>query len=343
VKRTLLAAAVTAVAALAATPGASAAVPLTGGTTTLKLDRGAAAALDGLGVSVAPVGRARAGAAGVRFPITGGRINARTAAGTINHAGGLRFRAGKRSLTLRSPRVAVGRKIMLSARVGGSRVHLLELTGARVSRSGFNTNVSGLRARLTKKAARALNATFGVKAFKKGLRLGTATVRSKTDEADILARSATSLEIDAGALAALTSLGIAPGVIAPATLTGTTAAFPISGGRVKLNLSAGTIRHQGGTSLTKGSTVVRLESFDIRLGAAPQLFAALNGGAQKAAILDLDLTGVTPAVDGRKVTLAGVTAKLTQGAADALNAAFGTTAFSAGLVLGRATVVAEGA
>jgi hypothetical protein len=343
VKRTLLAAAVTAVAALAAAPGASAAVPLTGGTTTLKLDRGAAAALDGLGVSVAPVGRARAGAAGVRFPITGGRINARTAAGTINHAGGLRFRAGKRSLTLRSPRVAVGRKIMLSARVGGSRVHLLELTGARVSRSGFNTNVSGLRARLTQKAARALNATFGVKAFKKGLRLGTATVRSKTDEADILARSATSLEIDAGALAALTSLGIAPGVIAPATLTGTTAAFPISGGRVKLNLSGGTIRHQGGISLTKGSTVVRLESFDIRLGAAPQLFAALNGGAHKAAILDLDLTGVTPAVDGRKVTLAGVTAKLTQGAADALNAAFGTTAFSAGLVLGRATVVAEGA
>ena len=236
-KRTLIATA-TAVAALAAAPGASAAVDLTGGSTTLKLDRGTAAALDGLGVSVAPVGRARAGASGVRFPITGGRIDARTAAGTIRHAGGLRFSAGGRSLTLRSPRVAVGRKIMLSARVGGGRVHLLELTGARVSRSGFNTNVSGLRARLTQKAASALNATFGVKAFKKGLRLGTASVRSRTDEADILARSATSLEIDPGALQALTSLGIAPGVIAPATLAGTTAAFPISGGRVKLDLSA---------------------------------------------------------------------------------------------------------
>ena len=145
-----------------------------------------------------PVGRARAGTGGVRFPITGGRIDARTAAGTIRHAGGLRFSAGGRSLTLRAPRVAVGRKIMLSARVGGGRVHLLELTGARVSRSGFNTNVSGLRARLTQKAASALNATFGVKAFKKGLRLGTASVRSRTDEADILARSATSLEIDPG-------------------------------------------------------------------------------------------------------------------------------------------------
>ena len=238
--------------------------------------------------------------------------------------------------------MAIGRKIMLSARVGGGRVHLLELTGARVSRSGFNTDVGRLRARLTQKAASALNATFGVRAFKKGLRLGTASVRARTDEADILARSATSLAIDAGALQALTSLGIAPGVIAPATLEGTTARFPIAGGQVKLDLSSGTIRHRGGISLTRDATVVRLEAFDIRLGSSPQLFASINGGASKAAILDLDLTGVTPAVDGRTVTLAGVTARLTQGAADALNAAFATTGFSAGLVLGRATVVAEG-
>ena len=42
------------------------------------------------------------------------------------------------------------------------------------------------------------------------------------------------------------------------------------------------------------------------------------------------------------MTLAGITAKLTQGAADALNAAFGTTAFAGGLVLGQATVNAAG-
>ena len=41
-----------------------------------------------------------------------------------------------------------------------------------------------------------------------------------------------------------------------------------------------------------------------------QLFAALNGGATKVAILDVDLTGVTPAVSGRNVTLAGATARL---------------------------------
>lgn len=342
-KRILTAVAATAVAALALAPAASADVDLTGGATTLKLDRKAAAALKGLGVSVAPTGRARAGRAGVRFPITGGRIDPATAAGAIRHAGGLRFSAGGKSLTLRSPRVAVGRKILLSARVRGTRVHLLQLSGARVSRSGFNTNVRRLRARLTGKAAKALNATFGVHAFRKGLRLGTARVRSRTDEADILATSATRLELDPAALQALASQGIAPGVIAPATLQGTTARFPITGGHVKLDLSAGRIRHAGGVSLTKGSTVVRLERFDIRLSPAPRLFASLNGGSPKAPILDLDLTGVTPRVDGRTITLAGVTAGLTQAAADALNSAFSTTAFSGGLVLGKATVVAEGA
>ena len=86
-----------------------------------------------------------------------------------------------------------------------------------------------------------------------------------------------------------------------------------------------------------------LTDFDIRVGAgAPQLFAALNGSAEKVAILDLDLAALQPAVQGRSITLGGVVAKLTQGAADALNAAFGTTAFAGGLVLGTATVSATG-
>ena len=188
----------------------------------------------------------------------------------------------------------------------------------------------------------ALNAAFGVSAFSKGIPLGRVAVRAEPTQTELRAKGATALAIDPGALQALTSLGIAPGIVGPATLSATTASFPITGGKADLDLSRGVIRHTGGISLTKGSTRVELTAFDIRLGSAPQLFASINGGAAKAAILDLDLTGVTPDVKGRRITLAGVTAKLTQGAADALNAAFGTTAFSAGLVLGRATVHATG-
>ena len=126
-------------------------------------------------------------------------------------------------------------------------------------------------------------------------------------------------------------------MIGPATLAGTTASFPITGGRAALDLSAAIVRHSGGISLTKGATVVALTDFDIRVGrGAPQLFAALNGGADEG-------RDPRPRPDRRDAggrgrddhARAASTAKLTQGAADALNAAFGTTAFGAGLVLGR--------
>ena len=163
--------------ALALAPAASADVGLSGGSTTLRLSSSTAKALVLARRQASPRRAAHARrAAACRFPISGGSIDPRTAAGRIDHSGGLRLSAGGKRITLSDYRVAVGRKIMLSARVGSGRVHILELAGrAKVTRSGFNTNVSGLRARLTAKAATALNGTFGVTAFKKGLTLGTVT------------------------------------------------------------------------------------------------------------------------------------------------------------------------
>ena len=44
---------------------------------------------------------AKAGKAGISFPIQGGLINAKTLAGNITHSGGLTFAAGGKSLTIR--------------------------------------------------------------------------------------------------------------------------------------------------------------------------------------------------------------------------------------------------
>jgi hypothetical protein len=325
---------------LAAAPAAQAAVDLSGGTTRLTLDRGTAKALGALGVKVAPTGAASAQGRHVRFPISGGAIDPASAAGRITHRGGLRLSAGGKRLVLKNYVVKVGRRITLSAQVGGSRVTILKLTGKpKVSRSGFGTNVAGLTAKLNGAAARALNATFGVTAFKRGIPLGKVRVQAEPSQTELLAQGDTALAIDPAALQAIVGLGITPGVIGPATLAGTTARFPITGGVAALDLSAATVTHSGGLSLTKAATVVRLTNFDIR---APQLFASLNGGAEKVAIIDLDLSALQPAVSGRSVTLGNVGAKLTQGAADALNAAFGTTAFAGGLTLGTATVSATG-
>ena len=115
----------------------------------------------------------------------------------------------------------------------------------------------------------------------------------------------TTLAIDPGALAAIVGLGVTPGMIGPATLDGTTARSRSRAGASALDLSAAEVTprrrhlaHQG----RDGGQPDRLRHPASARGA--QLFAAVNGGAAKVAILDVDLTGVTPAVSGRDVTLA---------------------------------------
>ncbi|MTD45095.1 hypothetical protein GKE82_12530 [Conexibacter sp. W3-3-2] len=334
-------------AGLALAPAASAQstsskLDISGGGTTLKLDSGTAKALKSLGVSVAPTGRATAGSAGVRFPITGGELDPASAAGVIRHTGGLRLSAGRTRVTLSDFTVAVNKAPTMSARVnGGKRLGaLVPVVGkARITRSGLGVTVSRIDIHLSTKGAAALNKTFGVKAFKPRLKLGTATVATSLAEVRFTGGQ-TALALDPGAVSALTSLGVAPGIVGPAVANPDgSLGFPITGGGVNAKTLAGQIPHSGGISLTKGGTVVRLTDFNIDTRKA-ELTAAINGGA-RAAILSLDLSAPKVDVSGRTVSVGNVTGKLTQGAADALNAAFGTTAFTAGLTLGVATVKGE--
>ena len=334
-----------AAALLATAPAADAAVGLSGGSTQVTLNKGTAQALSSLGVSVTPTGRARANGTRVTFPITGGSIDPATAAGTIRHRGGLRFRGHGKSITLKDYNVSVGNRIRLSARVGNARVTILNLTGTpKVTRAGFNTNVSGLTAELTTAAAKALNATFGVHAFRKGIKLGRVKVggpvrrhrapghgpdRARDRSRDAAgahqprhrARRDRAGDADRGDGHRELPDHRRPGEARPQQRRDPP---------LRRHL-ADQGRHGGGAD---------------RLRHPPRQRAAAVRLAQrrghKVAIIDLDLTGVTPAVSGRAITLDGVTAKLTQGAADALNGAFATTAFTAGLVLGKAKVEATG-
>ncbi|MGH2959072.1 MAG: HtaA domain-containing protein [Solirubrobacterales bacterium] len=151
------------------------------GETTLKLYKGAAAALTSLGVTVAPISPSTAGAKGVKFPITGGKVNSKTLAGKIKHSGGLRFSAGATIVDLKNFTINIDKKPDLVATVGSDRVSILSLDLSKLKNtsSGKNIKLSGVKGSLTKAAADALNAAFGVTAFEKGLVLGVATVNAK--------------------------------------------------------------------------------------------------------------------------------------------------------------------
>ena len=222
------------------------------GDTRLTLASSAADALGSLGVSVAPINPSKARRGAVTFPITGGEIDPSTAAGVINHSGGLRLSAGDVMVRLRNFRI---RGTTLSAAVEGDRVPIIKLGlgNAKITRPGLGTKVSNVAVRLNETGADALNAAFGTTALKAGFRLGTAVVNAKPAQL-ILESGNTTLTPDAGTVGVLTGAGITPGLVPPAAANSAGAfAFPITKSKVRVNLVRGTIKHSGGISLTRGA------------------------------------------------------------------------------------------
>lgn len=148
----------------------------------------------------------------------------------------------------------------------------------------------------------------------------------------------TKLSIDEATGAALGSLGIAVEPIEPAYVRRGSFRFPITGGEVNAKTLAGQIRHSGGLAFVKGATRVELTDFFINVDAEPDLTAMIGGS--RVSILSLDLSALERKDQGNKVLLSGIEASLTAGAAAALNAAFSTSAFQEGLLIGTAQVKA---
>ena len=289
--RILRVAAAGALVALAvAAPAGAATVKLAGGSTTLKLDAGTAKALKGLGVSVTPIAPAKAGTKGLSFPITGGTIDPATAAGTITHSGGLQLRAGATRVRLdelHHRRRQDADHLGQGRQGAAARVHALA-GRAKVSRAGLGTNVSGVAVKLSAKGAAALNTAFGVKAFKRGLRVGTATVKA-TPAQIAFTGGATSLGARPRRRSGADRAGHAAAPAAPATANPDgSLAFPITGGKVDAKTLAGSITHSGGLTLTKGATAVTVTDFTIETAPAPKLTALLGTTRFDLATLDLE-------------------------------------------------------
>lgn len=342
----ILAASALAGGALAAAPSAAGAtVPVEDGQTNLHLNAATAKALSDLGVSVAPVGPARADGLRVSFPIDGGRIDPETAAGTIDHEGGLAFTSGRATVRVTDFTVRTNvSKPYLAARVGNGRIRLLnlDLSDAAVIRRGpgrVGTWAVRVRSTLTAQAAAALNAAFG-SSLTGGIAIGRVDLRAFPAEVRFDG-GATTLALDPGTAAALSGLGVTPSVIPPATAGPKGLAFPVTGGDLATGELLGKIRHSGGIALTAGTTRVELENFVIDLGENASTLVAEVGGRDSTVPLALDLAAAKVGLSNRKAVVVNAKVALTPEAAAALNAAFRTSALRAGLILGTARVVAE--
>ncbi len=168
-----------------------------------------------------------------------------------------------------------------------------------------------------------------------------------------LTGTSTAVKLDPGFVAALTSLGLTPGVTGTAKLTAAgSVVFPITGGSATYYTPGsvtpyvtGSIMHDGsGLSLTAGATKVTLTNFVVNPGTSMLTGdVAVNGktAASGAPLFFLDGSTLQPldtsSVAGSAV-LAGTEVKVTPTAAGLLNKTFGTTKVPNYLLVGVATI-----
>jgi hypothetical protein len=159
-------------------------IPLSGGKTLLKIDKGTAAALSDAGVEVEATGAAEGPTAKrpyFAFPIVGGKVEKDPPGGRIVHSGGLRFSADSNSVVVKRFVIDLGRGVLTAKVAGtGQRIALLRLGAPDAVKVGDGRLVlKGVNVRLTNQAAEALNEALDTDLFTGGLLIGEATVIAK--------------------------------------------------------------------------------------------------------------------------------------------------------------------
>jgi hypothetical protein len=341
-------------------------------TTSVNLDVNTAMVLAQNHVSVAPVAPATAssqnGDTVVSFPITAGYVaiypqnDLPFVRGILAHSGGLTFSAGGKSLTATDFIVNPGSSI-LTATVGGQAVPLLDLDGSKVQITSDSTGVhlDGTVAKLTTTAADALNSTFGVSLFAKGIPVGVVHITATgmagpggapAAQVEQLSGQSTSVNVDAGTAMVLQQNGVTVAPVGPATAStanGLTVSFPITNGYVaaypqsSLPFIRGLISHSGGLTFSAAGKSLTVTDFMVNPGNS-ELYATVSGSGAVVPLIDLDGSKVTMTTDGAgAIHLDGTIAKLSATAAAALNSTFGVTLFKAGIPLGVVHIIAVAA
>lgn len=328
--------------------------PAGSGTTNLELGPGFAAFLQRNGVRLGVDGGTTLRKRQIGFPVSGGKVDPTSKRGTVLHAGALTLTRGSRSFRIDDLMVKTTRgRSPLAAKVGGGQIKLFEAGDMTVRRAGFGVVIRSVGLRMTAKLAVRLNHKLGLdRVFAEGMPVGTAVTRVEPSLASLSRRGRLSIELDPALVAKLDQHFVAVNPIHPAEHPGPFT-FPIFGGKLSPQLSAGFMQDEGSLELLQlGAGQVFWQEPWVDLDAA-ELSAAVDlepappyrGKIGRVSIASLDLSGATLASDPaqRTLELTGGRLALSPEAAAELNDAFGEgeQVFAPGQALGAISFSAE--
>ncbi len=328
--------------------------PAGSGATELVLEKRFVNLLSRTGVKLGGVRGVTLAKGRIALPVSGGKVDPASSRGTVLHGGAVTVERGRRRFRIKDLMVKTTRpRSPLAAKVGGSQVKLFAARDLTVERRGFGVAIRSVDLRMTAKLATRLNHKLGFnRVFQEGIPVGSAVTRVEPSLASISKTGRLSLELDPALLLKLNQLHVAVNPIHPAEHPGAFT-FPIAGGQLSPQLSAGVMQDDGALELLQlggGQVFWREPWVDLDgggLSAAVELEPAppYRGKIGRVVIASLDLSAavVSSNPPRRTIEVTGARLALSPEVAAELNEAFakGEPVFAAGGPLGTLAFVAK--
>jgi hypothetical protein len=230
--------------------------PVGSGSATITLNKGFTKYLKTFGIKTTKIAPAKLKGQKLTLPGTGGEVDPTTGAGTVTLGGGLKFKAGKKSATVKAI-VLDTAKASLTAKVSGKKVKLATVKGYTYARAGFGVSMTVKKLKLTKAAAKQLNKKLGFakgkpKPFLGNKLMGSAKAEEQPATVTVLPGGNVSFNANQELLLKLKDVETTTNVIAPTTEKGFgNYELPITGGTVGPTGAAGVVQTAGGLLLTQ--------------------------------------------------------------------------------------------
>ncbi len=309
---------------LAFAPLASAAPdPVASGSATVTLKSGFVNSLKKQGVKISKINPTKLKGTKATFKVSGGELDPTNGKGTLNLAGGLKFKHGKKSVSVKGLQLNTA-KNGLFGKISGARVKLASISGYSFTRAGFGVSLKVTKLKLTSAAAKKLNKKLSTKALKGNKLMGSAVAEEQPATVTIIPGGNVNFKANQELLLKLKDVETAANVIAPTTENGLgNYELPISGGSIAPTATAGQVQTIGGlllaqklptspttaleTEITLGNMWVDLsaKTVSVEVVAKSNASPSLNlGNLGRSSIADLTLTGATISTNAAEHTVA---------------------------------------